>query len=435
MPSQALNCPNCGAGIELRGMGRTLSAVCINCLSVLDTQTPALQVLQQFSERDRVQPLIPLGTRGKLHGDPWEAIGFQQRTITVEGVEYSWREYVLFNPYKGFRYLSEYNGHWNDIIPLHTLPTPTTAKGRKAQQVLGETFAHFQNAVAETTFVMGEFPWQARVGERVVTDDYVSPPRILSSETTPEETVWSLGEYKTGAEIWQAFGLKTPVPPAHGVFANQPSPHTGQVGSIWRTALWLMVALFALMFGFGLFSQNKEVFRDRFYYVPGGAESSFVTKFFDLQGRDSNVEIEIKTDLMNDGTFFMCALIENETGRAYTFARQIGYYSGRDSDGAWSEGDRNDSVIIAAVPKGRYYLRIEPEMDELPPGAVKYGRRVNYEVVVRRDVPSYWLFWLAVPLLIVPPIWKSIQVASFEGQRWQESDYAVTASESEDDDE
>ncbi len=32
----------------------------------------------------------------------------------MEGVAYSWHEYVLFNPYKGFRYLTEYDGHWND---------------------------------------------------------------------------------------------------------------------------------------------------------------------------------------------------------------------------------------------------------------------------------------------------------------------------------
>ncbi len=26
---------------------------------------------------------------------------------------FQWREYLLFNPYKGYAFLSEYNGHWN----------------------------------------------------------------------------------------------------------------------------------------------------------------------------------------------------------------------------------------------------------------------------------------------------------------------------------
>ncbi|MGN7062052.1 DUF4178 domain-containing protein, partial [Neisseria sp. P0001.S006] len=67
-------------------------------------------------------PLIPLGTRGKFHGDAYEAIGFQVRTIHVEGEAYSWAEYLLFNPFKGFRYLTEYNGHWNDVKPVKSLP-------------------------------------------------------------------------------------------------------------------------------------------------------------------------------------------------------------------------------------------------------------------------------------------------------------------------
>ena len=36
-------------------------------------------------------------------------VGFQQRTITVEETDYSWHEY-LFNPFKGFRYLTRHGG-------------------------------------------------------------------------------------------------------------------------------------------------------------------------------------------------------------------------------------------------------------------------------------------------------------------------------------
>ena len=76
---RSLNCPNCGGTVQVRGMGRTISVVCINCLSVLDTRTPSLTVLSQFQAKERYQPLIPLGTRGKLRGDLYEVMGFQVR--------------------------------------------------------------------------------------------------------------------------------------------------------------------------------------------------------------------------------------------------------------------------------------------------------------------------------------------------------------------
>ena len=65
----------------------------------------------------------PLGTRGKLATGEYEAIGFQIRSITVDGVVYPWAEYLLYNPYKGYRYLTEYNGHWNDIRTLRAIPS------------------------------------------------------------------------------------------------------------------------------------------------------------------------------------------------------------------------------------------------------------------------------------------------------------------------
>ena len=76
---KSLNCPNCGGTVQVRGMGRALNVVCIQCLSVLDATTPSLRVLQQFQAAERYQPLIPLGTRGKMRGDPYEVIGFQVR--------------------------------------------------------------------------------------------------------------------------------------------------------------------------------------------------------------------------------------------------------------------------------------------------------------------------------------------------------------------
>ena len=420
--TRALNCTHCGAPLTIRSGANALTVVCIQCCSVLDAKDPALGVLQTFQARERIQPKIPLGKRGKLDGGEWEAIGFQERTITVEGIPYSWYEYLLFKPYKGYRYLSEYRGHWNLGRTLRSLPVAATSGRKPAAQVGGEMFVHFQTAVARTTYVMGEFPWRVKVGETVEAADYIAPPKMLSAETTPEEVVWSMAQYTPGADIWRAFALPGRAPAADGVFANQPSPFAGRVRNAWMLFLVFFVALFALMLLVAMVARNEQVFSGTYHFSPrAGGEASFVTPVFELKGHTSNVELDVSTDLSNNWAYFGFALIDESTGEAYDFGREVSRYSGRDSDGAWTEGSATDTAVIPSVPPGRYYLRVEPEMDAA-------ATSVNYKIAIRRDVPSMVWFAMALLLLLIPPIATSFRSMRFETARWQESDYGAASS-------
>ncbi|MEP6593670.1 MAG: hypothetical protein ABJC51_08250, partial [Acidobacteriota bacterium] len=114
---RAVNCPNCGAATAVRTFGHAVNVVCQSCRSILDATDPGVTILQKYNDAVTVEPLIALGTRGTVPGwqPAFEVVGFQVREITVDQVAYRWREYLLFNPYHGFRYLTEYNGHWNVV--------------------------------------------------------------------------------------------------------------------------------------------------------------------------------------------------------------------------------------------------------------------------------------------------------------------------------
>lgn len=429
---KSLNCPNCGGTVQLRGLGRSLTVVCIQCLCVLDTTTPSLQVIQKFQAKERYQPLIPLGTRGKMRGDPYEIIGFQVRELLVDAVAYQWREYLLFNPFKGFRYLTEYNGHWNDVTVLRTQPEVKSTGVRPTAHHLGETYQHFQHYEARTVYVMGEFPWRVRVGEMATCDDYICPPRILSRESADNETNWSVGKYTKGEEIWKNFQMKGSPPPAIGVFANQPSPEQGKVGQAWtRYLFWMFLLIFLQTVWAAVLHSKKTVFQQRYSFTqstaPGG-ENSFVTDVFELKGRKSNLNVQLATDLSNEWAYFQLALVNADTGTAYDFSRQVSYYSGRDSDGSWTEGSARDSVTLPQIAPGRYYMRIEPEMDTATPAAAP--RSVRYEIKVVHDVTTWVYFFLGCLLLLIPPIWTSLRSGSFEMKRWAESDYGSSSSSS-----
>jgi Domain of unknown function (DUF4178) len=423
--TQTLACPNCGGPVELRGFGHALTAVCKQCLSVLDASTPELTVLEKIQESQRRTPLIPLGTRGTLAGAPWEVIGFQTRS-TEDG---SWDEYLLFNPYKGFRYLTEWEGHWNFVTPLESMPVRIAMRLRPAVTMDGHIFKHFSGAEAATTFVLGEFPWRVKVGETVVADDFVDPPLVLSSESTENEVTWSRGVYTPGAEIWKAFQLPDKAPAAKGVYLNQPSPYAGHVGSVWNYFLGLVAILAGLAFMFSTFGGQREAFRSSYSFSPGGsAEPSFVTPVFDLKDRTAAVEVNISTNLTNNWAYFNFALINEDSGEAFDFGKEVSYYYGSDSDGSWSEGGRTASVLVPSVPPGRYYLRVEPEMDT-PPAATDMAMRrtmppaMRYSLTLTHGVLNYSWFWLAAVFLLIPPLFHTIRARSFETKRWMDSDY------------
>lgn len=411
--TRALNCPNCGAALVVRSMDRAVSIVCEHCHSILDAKDPNLRVLQKFEQSMVVKPLIPLGTRGKIRGTDYEVIGFQQRTIREDDIDYSWYEYLLFNPYKGFRYLVEYNGHWNDVAPVTGLPT---VQGSTAQY-LGKSYRHFQTATAQTTFVLGEFPWQVRIGEAAGCSDFVHPPYMLSSERMDHETTWSLGEYVPGSLIWKNFNLPGSPPPRIGVYENQPSPSGGTAGAMWLTFAILAAALVLVMLVDMALSRRTPVFQESYVFKQApGQEPSFVTRVFELQGRTSNIEVATTANIHNEWIYLNYALINDDTGQAYDFGREVSYYTGYDSDGSWSEGSPHDSVFVPSIPSGRYYLRVEPESEQ------HFGP-ISYSVTITRDVPVMSLYLFGLLALLLPALLISWRAFNFEQMRWSESDH------------
>jgi|HubBroStandDraft_4_1064222.scaffolds.fasta_scaffold66791_1 hypothetical protein len=453
--AKTMYCPNCGGPVEFRGFGHALTVVCPQCLTVLDASSPLLKIVQEAQDaQSRRSPLIPLGARGKLAGATWETIGFQTRSVEEDGVLYEWEEYLLFNPYKGFRYLTNYDGHWNFVTPVESLPERRAIGSRPAVYFEGNLYKHFSGAQAITVFVIGEFPWRVKAGEEVVADDFIHPPFVLSSETTSDEVTWSKGEYTHGADIWKAFGLTGPVPRAQGVYLNQPSPYGGKVGGTWGVFAVMLLALLVIAIMFGALSPGDTVLDEHYQYSTADrGEPSFVTKDFEIQGRTSNLEVAINTNLINNWAYFNLTLINEGTGDAFDFGREVSYYAGRDSDGSWSEGGQSSTVIIPRVPAGRYYLRVEPEMEgsETPSAAPSAAptvapkpapkpvptqqrrpppmnvKTVYYEIVLRHDVATYGWFWLTALLLLIPPIFSTIRARSFEVRRWSTSDYPMTS--------
>jgi hypothetical protein len=299
----------------------------------------------------------------------------------------------------------------------------------------GKSYRLFQTAQAKTIYVMGEFPWRVKVGETVTARDYTAAPDSLSEEISGTEVTWSKGRYLEPQALWQAFQLPGAPPSPAGVYYNQPNPYPSSA-TLWGISVLFCALLLGLTIVTWIMSRNERAYASQFYFTPGQAEASFVTPSFELKGGEDNVEIQIKTDLANDWAYFDFALINEGTGTAYNIGKEVSYYSGRDSGGNWSEGDRGESVRLGSVPGGRYYLRVEPEMEKPLNTIFASSKRVNYQISVVRGKAVLWPYFLMMPFLFIPPFWASLRGWNFEAQRWAESDpQGAGASTSDDDDE
>jgi hypothetical protein len=188
------------------------------------------------------------------------------------------------------------------------------------------------------------------------------------------------------------------------------------------------------MAAFDMRAKKEPVLQQTYQYNRADAksESSFVSDEFALGGGTSTVQVKTYAPVDNHWIYLNYALINQDTGQAWDFGREVSYYHGYDSDGSWSEGHRTDSVVLPSVPAGHYYLRIEPEADPSLPS-------MAYSVSVIRDVPVFGIYGIAFVALLLPALLISWRTYTFERSRWSESDHppmqlSSMSSSSEDDD-
>jgi hypothetical protein len=400
-----------------------VTVVCSACGATLDAQDPDLALIAAWEgKRGTIQPPIPLGARGRFKGASFEVVGYLVREYEADGQPYFWTEYLLFNPHKGFRWLTEGSGHW--VLAHAVRGRPEAADGGAVY--LGTRYRHYQTMMARVRVVLGEFPWRVRVGEQTVVSDFVAPPAILSREQGEQEVTWSVGEHLDGRLVWEAFGLPGAPPERQGVGPAQPSPWWRELGPT-ATAFGALAVAAALLHLLALaLCQNRTVLERWFEYDRRGGPTSMVTEPFELTGRPSNVKVEIFTDLANNWAYFNLALVREHGGGAIEVGREVSYYRGRDSDGPWTEGAPADEVYVPRVPAGHYRLIVMPEPST---------PRMRYAIRIRRDVPRHAYLWGALGLLAVPVVAIVALGARFEWKRWQESDHPwVTSTDGEDDD-
>ncbi|ESQ87253.1 DUF4178 domain-containing protein [Asticcacaulis benevestitus] len=433
---KAFQCPNCGGPIELRAVGITVTAVCRQCSSIIDAANPDLRVIQA-ARQAACSTSIEIGSRGELYGVVWEVIGYTRKS--VRGTIYAWDEYLLFNPWEGFRFLSQSNGHWTFFKRQNSA---IDGIGRRNSLTLsGHTYTVFNKDYVVVESVKGEFYWRVKIGDESYAADYIRPPYMLSSEATTDEINISLGMYVDKAVLKKAFP-EARLPSASGVGACQPPPYHDKAGKIVQMGLLAACAAIVLHIAMGIALPSQTMVditgqpivvkpsppnalpvSGAMWGAPnetsvGQTEGQTLKSEPFVLPRNGNIRIDTSTWIYNGWADFDLTLVNDKTSVSFPIKQSVSYYHGVDDGESWSEGKNKARTWVSNVPAGTYHLLIESESDQF----TKDGQ-LPFNLTLRRGVNEMSNLWIALFLIAIYPAIVLFRRWSFESQRWSNSDY------------
>lgn len=204
--ARQFNCPHCGAPVTV-ALATSKSITCGSCNSLIDLSQGIGGELKSAIQDEPIEPLIPLGTLGQLQGVQWQVVGFQHRMGVAPGDDehFGWSEYLLYNQKRGFTFLVDSEEGWSLVRPATgapNLPSASTAS------YMGTNYSLKYSYNAETNYVVGEFYWLVQRGQKTYNQDFANGKRLLSSEKSETEVVWSSGDQLASDVVAKAFGLE-----------------------------------------------------------------------------------------------------------------------------------------------------------------------------------------------------------------------------------
>jgi hypothetical protein len=438
--SKGFKCPNCGGPVNLELPGKSVTVRCPKCSSILEPDHEVLKLRDKYNEQFPHRQWIPIGTEGMLNGIRFKCVGMVVRGDDDGGV---WSEYLLFNPYHGYRYLVESSGHWTLIEQVPGLGFDKSGRpgwyGPTGQiRLAGKKLQYFTHYRATVKNIIGEFPWQATIGETNEVTEYINPPYQASCENVSQyfdkqgslvdvyallakeqqnagaddededdldvgdiidkynlsrrvtESNWSIGEYKYPEEIQASFKLKE-MPPKYGFGMCEPNPMRARyLVSLAITGLLFLATCGTCSVASGraeekvLFDKPITLNTAEFELKKEGTtdylEFNFEPGTIELN-KDTNVEFDFRGNLNQEWVSLNVFMINEQTGRGFIYDAELSHYFGGSGDDSWSEGGNSTDFTTQKMPPGQYYVFVAGAtnigVNEFKRNLQVYGERVE----------------------------------------------------------
>ncbi len=352
---RAITCPACGGAIEVHAAGYTVTLACQHCGSLLDTTQADVQIITAY-KRAAKNFAIALGARGTLFGTEWQVIGALKRHSSDSG---DWQEFLLFNPYVGYRWLVAAGGEWQFGTMLMDRPEG----GGSAVTWRGETYRLAGAETAETRTVLGEFYWKVARGDTASASTFEGREDLLSREEVGGEVTWTQLVPVDADDVAAAFSVSrkfVPKPAAPSIGQRFMSAPRGGQDDLPMMFLMALAALAAIGLVQGLLSYPHACAKSQTEVAVGGTTTASRIGTIEAWRPWQFVTINAVSDQFHNRWVDLdYSLVNRKTQQSIDAYGVVEYYTGSDSDGPWSEGSYAAETLFAGVPGGTYDIFVD----------------------------------------------------------------------------
>ncbi|WP_208347039.1 DUF4178 domain-containing protein [Pseudaestuariivita rosea] len=413
----AINCTNCGAGLDVLGGGRVITHVCGYCGSVLDAQHD-YKVLKQFSDMPRPESPFRIGMKGEIQGVEYTIIGTLGKREDYRGQTWLWTDHQLFSPTHGYAWLTVEDGHIIFTRKMRLLPRPSWISLQKVERsdyrpsafFEGDNYSYYATSTGKTTFVEGEFNWLPEVGDQVTAVALMSDDAMLRYVDGKTEHEIERSVYLPLYETCATFGTK---PNRHPKDVHPLQPFQGNSNSAFarKVFFWAGLAALAMWIATWFFIEQTVVVEHAI--DPGATDVGYR---FQVDDPSRLTRVQVRTQLSNNWAVYGVDVAGPDGQSVFQTAREISYYSGSSGGESWTEGSRNTSIRFRPAQAGEYTVKLELLESSVP------NPQTSLYVYSGATAPI-WSFFAAA-LLLISTLFVSSGKAKHYYRRWRNSDWS-----------
>lgn len=360
---EALQCPQCGGGVELQ-IERAQTVVCKYCKHVLDLSSDQIQAVGKRRTSNSMMMPIELGSELTMDSQTFLVVGWLRLKGRDSEEVWYWEEWLCVDQKSGtVRWLSydpEEGFSWCEPVSIETGFDPGEARVIPTPD--GDARIH-DSGHARISALNGELTWRAKIGEPFYYIEARAEGARYSVEYTPNEIELFRCRQLTASEVWAAFGRDDLLAAAEKD-AERREAASGFARIFGGFALLGLVG-FVCSFFTGTSMLEKSVKLQR-----ANAPEALMVRF-DKTGAPHRLSIRCQRFPANHWAVVQVSARDANGKEHYLGGAEFWHETGRDSEGTWDESDYRGACTFVPAEAGDYTLLVELESSGPSPLTVK----------------------------------------------------------------